>query len=129
MQYRLRVTREASEDVTGLAGYIARKFANIDAALNFLDKYDKEVQRLTNFPFGYRGVSFEYRGYEIRIKSFGTYNVFFTVDIAEKQVFVLRVLRIGRIGKQYLEVRINIILNRTDMERQPENSLGICLGI
>ena len=57
MQYRLRVTREASEDVTGLAGYIARKFANIDAALNFLDKYDKEVQRLTNFPFGYRGVS------------------------------------------------------------------------
>ena len=53
MQYRLRVTREASEDVTGLAGYIARKFANIDAALNFLDKYDKEVQRLTNFPFGY----------------------------------------------------------------------------
>lgn len=129
MQYRLRVTREASEDVTGLAGYIARKFANIDAALNFLDKYDKEVQRLTNFPFGYRGVSFEYRGYEIRIKSFGTYNVFFTVDIAEKQVFVLRVLRIGRIGKQYLEVRMNIILNRTDMERQPENSLGICLGI
>lgn len=95
MQYRLRVTREASEDVTGLAGYIARKFANIDAALNFLDKYDKEVQRLTNFPFGYRGVSFEYRGYEIRIKSFGTYNVFFTVDIAEKQVFVLRVLRIA----------------------------------
>ena len=93
MQYRLRVTREASEDVTGLAGYIARKFANIDAALNFLDKYDKEVQRLTNFPFGYRGVSFEYRGYEIRIKSFGTYNVFFTVDIAEKQVFVLRVLK------------------------------------
>ena len=80
MQYRLRVTREASEDVTGLAGYIARKFANIDAALNFLDKYDKEV-------------SFEYRGYEIRIKSFGTYNVFFTVDIAEKQVFVLRVLK------------------------------------
>ena len=60
---------------------------------NFLDKYDKEVQRLTNFPFGYRGVSFEYRGYEIRIKSFGTYNVFFTVDIAEKQVFVLRVLK------------------------------------
>ena len=93
MQYRLRVTREASEDVTGLAGYIARKFANIDAALNFLDKYDKEVQRLTNFPFGYRVVSFEYRGYEIRIKSFGTYNVFFTVDIAEKQVFVLRVLK------------------------------------
>ena len=42
MQYRLRVTREASEDVTGLAGYIARKFANIDAALNFLDNTIKK---------------------------------------------------------------------------------------
>lgn len=38
MRYRLHVTRKASEDVAGLAGYIARKFANIDVALNFLDK-------------------------------------------------------------------------------------------
>ena len=59
----------------------------------FLDKYDTEVQRLKNFPFGYRGVSFEYRGYEIRIKSFDTYNVFFTVDIEDHCVYILRVLK------------------------------------
>ena len=80
MQYRLQTTWKATEDVPGMAEYIVEKFKNSDAALSFLDKYDIEVQRLKNFPFGYRGVSFEYRGYEIRIKSFDTYNVFFTVD-------------------------------------------------
>lgn len=76
-----------------MAEYIIEKFKNLDAALSFLDKYDKEVQRLKNFPFGYRGVSFEYRGYEIRIKSFDTYNVFFTVDIEDHCVYILRVLK------------------------------------
>ena len=69
MQYRLQTTWKATEDVAGMAEYIVEKFKNSDAALSFLDKYDIEVQRLKNFPFGYRGVSFEYRGYEIRIKS------------------------------------------------------------
>ena len=93
MQYRLQTTREATEDVVGMAEYIIEKFKNLDATLSFLDKYDKEVQRLKNFPFGYRGVSFEYRGYEIRIKSFDTYNVFFTVDIEDHCVYILRVLK------------------------------------
>lgn len=93
MQYKLHETREAVEDVAGMAEYIVRRFANPDATLSFLNQYDKEVQRLMNFPFGYRGVSFEYRGYEIRIKSFDTYNIFFTVDIEEGRVYVLRVLK------------------------------------
>ena len=93
MQYRLQTTWKATEDVAGMAEYIVEKFKNSDAALIFLDKYDIEVQRLKNFPFGYRGVSFEYRGYEIRIKSFDTYNVFFTVDTEEHCVYILRVLK------------------------------------
>ena len=93
MQYRLQTTREATEDVAGMAEYIVEKFKNLDAALSFLVKYDTEVERLKNFPFGYRGVSFEYRGYEIRIKSFDTYNVFFTVDIEDHCVYILRVLK------------------------------------
>lgn len=111
MQYKLHETREAVEDVAGMAEYIVRRFANPDAALSFLNQYDKEVQRLMNFPFGYRGVSFEYRGYEIRIKSFDTYNIFFTVDIEEGRVYVLRVLKdrqdwktiLGRQTKYHLD--------------------------
>ena len=83
MQYRLQTTREATEDVAGMAEYIVEKFKNLDAALSFLDKYDTEVQRLKNFPLGY----------EIRIKSFDTYNVFFIVDIEGHCVYILRVLK------------------------------------
>ena len=93
MQYRLQTTREATEDVAGMAEYIVEKFKNLDAAFSFLDKYDTEVERLKTFPFGYRGVSFEYRGYEIRIKSFDTDNVFFSVDIEDHCVYILRVLK------------------------------------
>lgn len=42
-----------------------------------LDRYDKEIESLRTFPFGYRGVIFEYGGYEIRLKPYDTYNVFF----------------------------------------------------
>lgn len=52
MQYRLQTTWKATEDVAGMAEYIVEKFKNSDAALSFLDKYDIEVQRLKNFPFG-----------------------------------------------------------------------------
>ena len=93
MRYRLLETREALDDVEGFAEYIVKNFNNIDAARDFLDKYDREVERLKNFPFGYRGVSFEYHGYEIRIKSFDTYNVFFTIDTLGKNIFILRVLK------------------------------------
>ena len=93
MRYRLLETREALEDVEGFAAYIVKNFNNIDAARDFLDKYDREVERLKNFPFGYREVNFEYRGYEIRIKSFDTYNVFFTIDTIENKIFILRVLK------------------------------------
>ena len=66
---------------------------NPEATERFLRLYNKEIQKLENFPFGYRGVSFEYRGYEIRLKIFDTYNVFFIVDTADREIVVLRVLK------------------------------------
>ena len=42
---------------------------------------------------GYRGIGFEYRGYEIRLKSFDTYNVFFTINLTNEEIVILRVLK------------------------------------
>ena len=50
------------------------------ASHDFLERYDKEIQQLKTFPFGYRGISFEYQGMEIRLKPYATYNIFFVVD-------------------------------------------------
>lgn len=93
MGYSIRETNEAVQDVTALAAYMVDEFKNHKAALDFLDRYDIEVSRLSSFPFGYRGISIEYRGYEIRLKPFGTYNVFFVVNTEENIIVILRVLK------------------------------------
>ena len=48
---------------------------------------------LSAFPIGYRGISIEYRGYEIRLKPFDTYNLFFIVDDEMGQIVILRLLK------------------------------------
>ena len=93
MQYRVVVTREALEDVSSLAGYIIDTLKNQKAADDFLDAYDRQVRSLSTFPIGYRGISMEYRGYEIRLKPFDTYNLFFVVDDEIGQIVILRLLK------------------------------------
>lgn len=89
--YKIRETQEAMRDVTNLALYIIEEFGNQKAAMDFLDRYDEKIQGLRTFPFGYRGIGFEYRGYEIRMKPYDTYNIFFVVD--HEEIIVLRVLK------------------------------------
>ena len=105
MRYRLIETKEAVDDVQNLVRYILVKFNNKDAAINLLDRYDIEVQKLLSFPQGYRGIGVEYRGYEIRIKSFETYNIFFVISEKTKKIVVLRVLKNSQNWKRSLAVR------------------------
>lgn len=73
-----------------LKNWIKRKFKNQQAIDNLLNNYDKQVKSFMAFPIGYRGISVEYRGYEIRIKPFDTYNLFFVVNEEERSVTILR---------------------------------------
>lgn len=93
MMYRLRTTKEVKNDVDNLVAYMIYSLKNGQAASSFLDKYEKQIQNLATFPFGYRGIGFEYQGYEIRIKPFSTYNIFFVVDAEKHQITILRVLK------------------------------------
>lgn len=102
MQYRVVVTQEALEDVSNLADYMIDTFKNQQAAENFLDAYDRQVGGLSTFPIGYRGISMEYRGYEIRLKPFDTYNLFFVVDEEMGQIVILRLLKNLQDWKQIL---------------------------
>jgi len=69
------------------------EFKNHKAALDFIERYDKEATALSYFPFGYRGIGFEYRSYEIRLKPFGTYNIFFAINAEDMVVIILRILK------------------------------------
>ena len=66
---------------------------NGQAASNFLNSYEKQLQKLTIFPFGYRDIGIKYHGYEIRMKPFLSYNIFYVVDATKNQITILRVLK------------------------------------
>lgn len=93
MTYRLMATQETDHDLFKLAKYMRDELCNPKAALDFYDEYEKQIQGLRTFPFGYRGISFEYRGYEIRLKPFDSYNIFFIVDAQKGEIVILRVLK------------------------------------
>ena len=78
---------EAGRDVENFVMYMMEAFKSKKAVIDFLKDYDKSVESLKTFPFGYRSVSFEYRRYEIRLKPFKSYNIFFTVDIENGLLF------------------------------------------
>lgn len=106
MHYKVVVTQEALEDVSNLAKYMIDTFKNQKAADDFLDAYDKQVEVLGTFPIGYRGISIEYRGYEIRLKPFDTYNMFFVVDDEMGQIVILRLLKNLQNWKQILRMEV-----------------------
>jgi len=91
--FEVRETKEAKLDLKKLAVYMIYSLKNGQAASNFLDYYSKQTQNLSTFPFGYRKVGFDYQGYEIRIKPFSSYNIFFLVDVRKHQITILRVLK------------------------------------
>ena len=91
--YKLIQTREARGDLEDLAAYMIYSLKNEQAARSFLNQYEKQIQNLTIFPFGYREIGFKYRGYKIRMKPFSSYNIFFVVDAKTYQIIILRVLK------------------------------------
>lgn len=91
--YKLKLTKESGNGVNSLAAYMSYSLKNRQATANFLRQYNNQVQNLTVFPFGYRGIGIMYKGYEIRIKPFLTYNIFFVVDKKTNQITILRVLK------------------------------------
>lgn len=106
MQYSVIETIEAVDDVINLASYMMRELKNQKAAYDFLSRYDKEAKKLGFFPTGYRGIGLEYRGYEIRIKPFGTYNIFFVIDYENQEVVILRVLKDRQNWNDILQLQV-----------------------
>lgn len=111
MLFSIQESNESIQDVINFAIYIKQQFKNEQAAENFMNAYDKEVSSLRYFPKGYRGINVEHRGYEIRIKPFDTYNIFFVVDEINQQVVILRVLKDRQNWNKILRTQITYHFN------------------
>ena len=105
MQYSITETDESISDVINLAKYIKYHLENPKTAEDFVAVYDIASRELSIFPKGYRGIDLEYWNYEIRIKPFGTYNIFFVVDEKQHEIVILRVLKDLQNWNQILRVK------------------------
>ena len=51
MKYRIQRTDKANDQLYSLIQYIADDSGDVDLALNYLDKIEEAVMRLTDFPY------------------------------------------------------------------------------
>ena len=91
--YKMRQTGEARNDLKNLTVYMIYTLRNVQAAINFMKRYKKEISNLIMFPYAYRDIGYTYQGYAIRLKPFSTYNIFYVVDETTHQITILRILK------------------------------------
>lgn len=92
MYYKIKETDEALNDLSAKAIELSDLSGTKDTGNRLIDDYAKAVESLFFFPHGFRGISMEHRGYEIRIFPYNNYNIFFTVLEEKNHVIILRVL-------------------------------------
>jgi toxin ParE1/3/4 len=95
--YSLKFTSKAEEDLDQIYKYISTKLFAEVAAENLMEKIEKSIMRLKEFPFSCSYVLDELlknRGYRKLIVD--KYIVFYLVNEVEKQVVIMRILHGAR---------------------------------
>lgn len=105
--YKIKYTYSSREDIREKKEYIIKTFKYRQFGKNFTDKIKVATRSLKTLPTAYVTTGFNYRGYEIYLKPYMTYLLFFVVDEKNKNVTILRVLQDGQdwqyILKRWLE--------------------------
>jgi plasmid stabilization system protein ParE len=93
MPYKLLVSKDAHEDVTGIVDYIAHELGNLSAAGTFLDNVEASYKRIASNPFAYplcNDERMERIGYrKVVLKN---YLLIFRVEEEAKTVYIVRVV-------------------------------------
>ena len=95
MKYKVLITDIAKEDIKEKKKYILRNFKYREYAEHFSREIKKAVQGLDTLPDGYGTTGFQYRGYDIYLRAYKNYLLFYTVDKNTASVTVLRILQDG----------------------------------
>lgn len=103
-RYKIKYTYSGRDDIKEKKQYILDTFKYRGLAKRFADKIKTAVEDLRVFPLGYKATGFRYRGYDIHIKSYDSYLLFFTVDREQSEVIILRILQ-DRQNWEYILVR------------------------
>lgn len=98
--YTIKMTPKAADDLDKIYRYILEELFATSSATNILERMEKEIIRLREFPFSCNYVADEYlrnKGYRKLIVD--NYIVFYIINEEQKQVIIMRALY----GKQKYE--------------------------
>ena len=102
-RYRIKITSQAKLQIRDIAKYIALELQNPDAALKLIDLFEKAIQSLEQFPERYALVEEKiWRDRKVHYVVVNNYLVYFKVDTAKFEIYVIAVIYGGRNQQQAL---------------------------
>lgn len=108
MSFEVEITDTAQRDVENIYTYISENLCNRQVAVRFISTLKERMAMLENMPKSYPLANDEYlRNMGIRVIILQNYIVFYTVETAEKKVYVLRVLYGRRSWAEILKKDMN----------------------
>ena len=94
-KYKIKYTYSSRDDIQRMKKYILENFKYRELEESFTKKIKTAVDGLRAFPEGYNATGVHYRGYDIYLKPYRTYLLFYIVDDDLSVVTILRVLQDG----------------------------------
>lgn len=94
-KYKIKYTYSSRDDIRGMKRYILENFKYRELSENFTRKIKTAVDGLRTFPKSHNTTGIRYRGYDIYLKPYRTYLLFYIVDDDLSLVTVLRVFQDG----------------------------------
>lgn len=92
-KFGYRLTKRAESDLDGIVSYIAVVLANPQAASDFVDKLQDNIEETRAFPESGSLVHNEFLQVEnVRRKLVGNYIMYYLPDMGEKIIYILRIV-------------------------------------
>jgi len=92
-KFGYRLTKRAESDLDGIVSYIAVFLANPQAASDFVDKLQDNIEEARAFPESGSLVHNEFLHLEsVRKKMVGNYIMYYLPDMGEEIIYVLRIV-------------------------------------
>ncbi len=107
-KFGYRLSKRAEADLDGIVSCIAVELTNLQAASDFIDKLQDNIEEARNFPESGSLVHNEFLQVEnVRKKLVGNYIMYYLPDTEEKLIYILRIVY----GKRNMDE----ILNKLDI--------------
>lgn len=106
-KFGYRLTKRAESDLDGIVSYIAIDLANPQAATDFVDKLQDNIEEARVFPESGSLVDNEFLQLEnVRRKLIGNYIMYYLPNTAENMILILRIVY-GKQNVTEIHVKLN----------------------